>query len=290
VTGFCRALTAALTLLLSISIQAGGFPFSLAAERAEFVVGQPIYLRIGSFNAPPPSLEEGILELSITAPDGSQSVYRPPLRLRRGPPNAGPEAEPDSTRSHVRFARLIASGDGLLFRAPGRYRLVLISPEKGGAAVSDTLGFRLKPPEADADRRAFAIITRNPGEYAMAVYLEGGDQLAQGMAIIRELAGFKSAYTRTAFFILSSNWAQDFTDYRGKGSRTLDLEKSLAMAQWDKGQGSYIPLRNAYRLVNGVQAASRRNPEAPVLREVRSRVEAFIAGLSAEESAWYRSF
>jgi hypothetical protein len=262
----------------------------MAAERAEFLVGQPIYLRIGSFKARPPSLEEGILELSITGPDGSQSVYRPPLRLRRGPPNAGPEAEPDSTRSHVRFARLIASEGGLLFRAPGRYRLVLVSPEKGGVAVSDTLGFRLMPPEADADRRAFAIIARNPGEYAMAVYLEGGDQLTQGMAIIGELAGFKSAYTRTASFILSSNWAQDFTDYRGKGSRALDLEKSLARAQWDKGQGSYIPLRNAYRLVNGVEAASRRNPEAPLLREVRSRVEAFLAGLSAVEASWYRSF
>jgi hypothetical protein len=271
--------------------------FSLAAERAGYLVGEPLYLRIESPEMLPPSLEEGRYVLAIRRDQEPERVYHPPFRLR-----AVPSAAPEADGPHARFARLIAQDGALLFGKPGRYRLRLAGFPPAGAEgagdvlapgapiLSDTLSVVFTKPVTAADEKAYALIRRNPGEYALAVYLEGGDQLQEGMAILQELAAFQSAYTRMASFVLSSDWAQDFTDYRGNRSRPLDLQKALAWAQWDKVPDPYIPLRNAYRLAQGAEIQAARNPAAPGLDAVRSKLTAFLASLTPREKAWYRSF
>jgi hypothetical protein len=267
--------------------------FNLATERVRYLIGESLYLRIESPDAFPPSLEEGQFLLGIKRDKDPERVYHPPFRLRRA--TAGTEG----AGLHTRFARLIAQDGEFLFGKPGRYRLRLLGLPAAGAGdtivpgasvLSDTLSVEFIQPTAPADQKAFAIIRRNPSEYALAVYLEGGDQLKEGMAIIRELAAFPSAYCRMASFILSSDWAQDFTDYHGGASRPLDLQKALAWAQWDKGQGTYIPLRNAFRLAQGAEILAARNPAAVGQEEVRSKLSAFLASLTPQEMAWYRSF
>jgi hypothetical protein len=281
---------------------AWGALFSLEAEQAALLLGEPLYLRIGSFTDAPPSLEEGTVTLSIRGPDGEEREYRPPLRFRSqaaprpgpGGSTAGPStAAPPSRR--YRMARVIASDGDLVFRKPGRFRLRLITPSRPASGspaeiLSDSLILTLKAPALKQDVRAYGIILRDPGEYGLAVYLEGGQQLRSGMAIIGELAGFPNAYRRTARFVLASDWAQDFTDFRGGASRPLNLEKSLALAEWSLSGGAYVPLRTAYRLRKAVDVLAVREPTAPVLAETRRNLAQFEASLGPSDLALLRSF
>ncbi|MDB5102398.1 MAG: hypothetical protein JWP91_87 [Fibrobacteres bacterium] len=175
-----------------------------------------------------------------------------------------------------------------MFRKPGRYRLLLRTPDS--LAVSDTLSLSIKAPSRSRDKKGFALISRDPGEYALAVYLEGGQQFKAGMGIMRELAGFPNAYRRVARFVLSSDWSQDFTDFQGPGSRRLDLGKALEYAQWNKLEGIYIPLRNAFRIRNAASLEAVRDSGSPVLAEARRKLDAFWSSLSPEESAWFSAF
>lgn len=303
------SLLALLAAMSPPALAASGGAFSIRTEHPSYLLGEPIYLRISSSQARPPSLEEYTLTLGAmplpgsqgrsgpvaadSAPGAGEVFYRPPLRLHTRSADSGgiegPAVRPDSTRPPVfsRYARLIAQEGGLLFPKPGRY---LIRLHSASAIVSDSAILNIRAPSAPADRRAFALISGNPGEYALAVYLEGGDQLKDGMAIIGALAGFRSAYTRVARFVLSSDWSQDYTDYRGGASRPADLEKALASAQWDLKPGWYIPLRTAYRLRNAVGEVAARDTAAPGLAEVRGRLKSFETSLTPEAKALLLSF
>lgn len=282
-------------LALFLPFLAGAEPISLFADRKVFLAGEPVYLRMESHSGRPPALEAGLTILAVTPPDSSEFLYQPPMRyrIRQGEPSAG---EPQ-----VRFARLIAHREGLLFRKAGRYRLRLVSPvalKSPGASsspgsrlsvLSDTLELIVAEPATPSDKRAYAMLGRNTGQYALAVYLEGGGHLKGGMSIIRELAGFPNYLQRTAAFVLSSDWSQDYTPVDGGPVRSLDLTKALALAQWDLKQGAYIPLRNAFRIRQGAEILSRRAPDAPVLEAARNRLGKFEASLSARDMVWYGS-
>ncbi|MEO7776604.1 MAG: hypothetical protein ABIY63_03680 [Fibrobacteria bacterium] len=256
---------------------------SLSAERGSYLLGEPVYLRIQSDINPVPALEEGAFALVILGPGGPERIYRPPLRLRTAGSGGRRLPGMDSAAERIRFARIICEEDGLVFRKPGRYRLRL-------SALSDTLSIVFQAPATEADKKAYAVLSRNPGEYGLAMYLEGGDQLKEGMAIISELAASQSAYTRAASFVLASDWSQDFIAYSGTGTRSLDLQKALAWSQWDRNAGIYIPLRNAYRLQAAVEQARRQSRSAPGLQAARSKLQGFLASLSPEERLWLRSF
>lgn len=225
--------------------------------------------------------------LTILGPDGKEAGYHPPLRFRSAP-NA-------STGPRVRFARVIAGDRGLVFRKPGRYRLRLVAPRSDAAdslrtALSDSLTLAFSLPVRPEDKRAFAILSRDPGEYALAVYLEGGQQLRAGMAIIRELEAFPNAYRRTAAFVLSSDWSQDYQDLATGVARPMDLRKALRFAQWDLRPGAYIPLRNAFRLQNAIEAGIRRDSTSSDLGPARDSLAAFRSRLTPVQSTWLRSF
>ena len=42
---------------------------------------------------------------------------------------------------------------------------------------------------------------------------------------------------RTATFVLSSDWSQDYLDRSGGGSRPMDVAQALGFAQWDLRPG-----------------------------------------------------
>jgi hypothetical protein len=286
--GVLQSLVLAVCLLRA---EAMAFPLSLAAERASFLSGQPVYLRMESQNAPIPSLEEGTLLLGIREEGDGERIYNPPLHYRAG----------NASRKRIRYARIICEEGQLVFRKPGHYRLRLLSRPDSGAvagkpesflptALSDTLGITIRAPVTPEDKRAYALISRNPGEYGLAVYLEGGDQLRDGMAIISELAATNSAYTRIASFVLSSDWSQDYRAFPEGTVRPLDLEKALAWAQWDSEAGAYIPLRNAFRLQAAGDLAGKRSARPPGLAALRARTAAFYASLTRGETAWSHSF
>src|SRR5688572_24320946 len=85
--------------LLSVPAMAA---FSLEAEQGAYLIGQPVYLRIGSADAVPPTLEQGTMVLSIRGPDGEAAEYRPPLRYRTGPEASSAE-KGLSPRARIRF-------------------------------------------------------------------------------------------------------------------------------------------------------------------------------------------
>ncbi len=296
--------------LLTLVIAVQSAPFTLTAERTRYLLGEPVYLRIGSREVRPPSLEEGSLVLLLRGPDGKEREYHPPLRLRTRPvlPPAGTSvadqpANANPPQERIRYARLIVADDSLVFRKPGRYRLRLVSPisevpdsgrtvlsDSARRVISDSLIIAFSLPVRKADKRAYSILSRNPGEYGLAVYLEGGQQFKSGMAILGELADFPNAYRREAAFVLTSDWAQDFTDYHGGSSRRLDLAKAMAMAQWDLQPGAYIPLRTAFLLRNAVNIVAVRNPADSSLAAIRLRLNGFRASLPPREAAWLNSF
>ena len=267
--------------------------FSLASEKKAYLLGEPVYLRIESSEAAlPPALEEGAVVLAVSGPDGVWD-YRPPLQLRSRPdPRKAPGGSgPDPLASRIRYARLIAREGGLVFHTPGRYQVRLCEPMPGHAALSPALEFRVRAPTSPADKRAFALISRNPGEFALAVYLEGGGQLREGMAILQELSTFPNAYRSLAAFVLSSDWSQEYRDFRSGTVRAPDLEKALAFAQLRPEQG-YIALKNAYRLNQALDQASQPPGSAgttPGAEKIRQRLGRFFAALSPAAWAGYRS-
>lgn len=268
--------------------------FSMEAEQRAYLIGQPVYLRIGSADAVPPPLEQGAMVLSIRAPDGSESEYRPPLRFRSGP-GAASEEKDASHRARIRFARIIAADGDLVFRKPGRYLLRLLTPrtaaaDSGRMVISDSLALDFSLPVRESDKRAYAILSRDPGEYGLAVYLEGGRQLKTGMAILDQIAAFPNAYQRTAAFVVSSDWSQDYLDPAGGASRPLDLKQALGFAQWDLRPGDYIPLRNAFRLRKAVEIQARRDSTAPGLGPAKDSLAAFESRLTPAQSAWLNAF
>lgn len=280
---------------------AADYPFSLRPEHARYLLGEPVYLRMEASYGRPPALEDGTIILAIRSPEGGEHGYAPPLRFRSRPNVTTPGAD-----RGVRYARLIAEGGGWVFPRPGKYVLRLRAPTDAGAggigapagpaisreaeALSDTVSVEIAAPTAPEDKRAFNLLSRAPGEYALAVYLEGGDQLRAGMDVIRELATFPSAYARVARFVLCSDWAQDFRARSGGGARPMDLGKALAFAWWDKSGGVYIPLRTAFRMRAAIALQSARDPRDLNLAPARARLSAFEDSLTADERAILASF
>jgi hypothetical protein len=293
-----RVLRLPFLLLLLLLLAAGRaaaaeFPFTLHPERGRYLLGEPVYLRMRGAFARPPALEENTVALVVRSPDGFEHAYRPPL-LFRARPGGGSAAR-------TRYARLIAESGGWVFPRPGRYLLRLRAPAGGGPrggdplsrepqALSDTVSLDIAAPSAESDKRAFAILSRAPGEYALAVYLEGGDHLAAGMAVLRELVAFPNAYARTAAFVLCSDWSQDYRAASGGTPRPLDLDSALAYARWEKAGGAYPALRTAYRLGQAVALQSSRHPGDLALASARSRLQAFRDSLTAEERLLFDSF
>jgi hypothetical protein len=289
------------SILLSLAARAAAdYPFSLRPERARYLLGEPVYLRMEAARGRPPALEEGTMVLSIRSPDGVEHGYRPPLRFRARPG----EVAPASDRG-ARYARLIAEGAGWVFPRPGRYVLRLRAPAAPEAAVaeqgspalsreaeplSDTVSLEIAAPSAPEDRRAFDLISAAPGEYALAVYLEGGDQLRAGMDVIRGLAGFPNAYARAAGFVLCSDWAQDFRARSGGSARPMDLGKALTFARLDKTGGEYLPLRTAFRIRAAIALRGGRDSRDANLAPARARLRAFEDSLTAEERSILASF
>lgn len=283
--------------LLCLPVSAAAeYPFSLRPEHARYLLGEPVYLRMEGAHGRPPALEEGTAFLVIRAPDGGEHVYRPPLRFRSRPGAAAPKAD-----AGVRYARLIAEGAGWVFPRPGRYVLRLRAPAEAGAggeagfsreakALSDTVSVEIAAPFAPEDKRAFALLSRAPGEYALAVYLEGGGQLRAGMEIMRELAAFPNGYARVAAFVLCSDWGQDFRARSGGDARPLDLGKALAFARWDKGQGDYLALRTAFRMRVAIALQSARDPADANLAPAQARLRAFEDSLTADQRSILASF
>jgi hypothetical protein len=272
---------------------ATAFPFTLRPERGRYLLGEPVYLLMLGMQVRPPALEEGSVSLIIRSPDGSEHAYRPPLRFRARPGGGGP--------ARPRYARLLAESGGWVFPRPGRYILRLQAPAGGDApganaisrepqALSDTVSVRIDAPSSPADQRAFALVSRAPGEYALAVYLEGGDQLRSGMAILREVASFPNAYARVAAFVLCSDWSQDFKAGSGGSPRPLDLGQTMAFARWEKAGGAYPALRTAYRIGQAIAIQSFRVPADPALPPARSRLAGFRDSLTAEERLLLDSF
>jgi hypothetical protein len=94
------------------------------------------------------------------------------------------------------------------------------------------------------------LIEKNKYEYGWAVYIEGGDQLPEGMAIMHELAGFENAYQSIANFVISCNWARSFLNYRTGEIRPIDLEKALQYAEQCtlSTLPTYLRIKNVHKL------------------------------------------
>ena len=232
--------------------------------------------------------------LSITAPDGAETEYRPPLRFRSGPDASSGEREA-SPGARIRFARIIAADGALVFRKPGRYLLCLLSPrtasaDSGRAVLSDSLALVFSLPVRESDKRAYSILSRDPGEYGLAVYLEGGRQLKSGMAILEQLAAFPNAYRRTAAFVLSSDWSQDSSIAPAADPGPWIWRRPLDSRNGICGRATTFRCGTPIVSARRWEILTRRDSSASGLRPVRDSLAAFESRLTPAQSARLRAF
>jgi hypothetical protein len=207
-------------ILVSISINA---QIDLITDKTNYLTFEPIYITINKISPEAKKEFPGTLKdmaaffLQIEAPYSTKQ-YSPPIRIE----------SLTLSKHQVSFETVIISQGEYVTRIPGRYILVL--KDRKDNDVSNKAYIEISDPINSFDIEAVKIIKENPLEYAMVLYLEGGDHLASGMSIVKRLSESNSGYSNVARAILSIAYSQISFDWEKlKIRRDRDVVKSAQM-------------------------------------------------------------
>jgi hypothetical protein len=230
----------------------------ISLHRTEYLVGEPVYMKIFSQSSKMPiSLDCGLLKLCIKKPDSTFEIYRPlnsaPCQQQYQMAN-GMEI---SSREYLEeYAPLIFNERGLIFKVPGKYILMLIIDPETQEPVSNQLAITVQMPQKAEDLKAFSIINECQYEYALFMYFEAGENLVQGFDIIKRISEFPNSYQNYARFALSCNFANIYYDFKKNTARYIDLEKAIEYSQCENRKAdNYIRIANAVKLKAGLSKA-----------------------------------
>ncbi len=231
--------------VLALQALASAAKLDLGTDRNVYLPFQPVFLNIradaeAGQGMDPNPLETGDLVLEITPPDGHAYRYAPGMTLCRlaGSGNAGAARSVFHTLSY-------GAGRPVL-EAPGEYALRLLDPQ--GAAMSPVRKITVEMPSSPNDKQAYERISANPGQFAYFQYLEGSEQLAEGLAIAEDLAAMDCSYSPTARALLAIHYSQSFPRGRDGKPRARDFGKSehYLMDSFDQ-VGDYLQGKMLYR-------------------------------------------
>lgn len=194
----------------------------LDIEKKQFLKYEPVYIEIRfDTNAIPDGfyisdLRDSKAEISLLVvdPSGKKSVYSAPIQVSRF------KEETDFTF----YETLLLSRNNFLFGTPGAYVLVIVD-RNSGAQISNSLVISIVDATGNDDRYIQDEIEKHPSDYAMFVYLEGGDQFSFGKKIVEEMFKRKTGYHTVAGSILAINSSQIKYDWK---NNRIERDKDIA--------------------------------------------------------------
>lgn len=271
------------TCLFSASAQS----VHISTDQRQYLVYEPVFLRISSQTRGCASLEEHECQLIIVRPDGLEITYRPPAHFDSfGVPNF----------DRVAYSTITISSGSPVFDKPGSYSLRLWSlcPDEscaGREPLSNEIVLSFDLPQTSDDVSAYKLIATSPASFGLFAYLKGGDHIAEGYQIAREVANLDSRYSDICRFLLSCNWARPHYDYATGQLRPARMEKAAEYAQCRNPLApAYIRLANAAALKSGMSQLQKDGltSDAQTEADIGSLVGGVRTEVSAESSALYR--
>ena len=210
-------------------------PFLLETDKQSYLQFQPVYLKLSSSNSKNNDmqvrpLEFGDFVLKMEFPDGTRSIYRPMIQacsFSGAPRTKG-----------VEYSTLILNGAELVSSKIGMYTLILT--DRSGYIVSWPISYRVEEPVMPEDKQAKQLIETDPIGYGMFIYMEGGDHLVQGHAIVKNLSESRSSYSSFARAVLAINYSHDALNSEN-GSILRRKNPGLVENLYDGDQSNEVP-------------------------------------------------
>ncbi|MDQ3000106.1 MAG: hypothetical protein M3Y08_02415 [Fibrobacterota bacterium] len=213
----------------------------LTADKTQYLVYQPVYLKIERVNEPSAgeprfiALEYQDIVLEITYPNKEKGQYKPPMQVCMGL---------DAEFQKIAYSTLILSEGKIVTSQPGSFSIRLL--DLNGNQVSPASHFSVSLPKTVEDRKALDLINSNPQSFAWFIYLEGGDHIPNGMDITQRLAGTNSSYAGFSQSVLALNFSEvayDFTKNKIKRDRDFEKVRALFLVGSEESNGEYLQLR-----------------------------------------------
>jgi hypothetical protein len=200
---------------------------TLIAEKDSYIVGDPVVVFVTVTNRSAKVLEVPILfgpeydtyVYTIQGPDGN-AVRFSPLMVKE---TYAPKASLEQGQSVSGSARIYFGALGYSFMKPGPYSIRC----SFGPQISNELMLKFGEPET-APQRAFADAILRHGEVGLLLMMEGGDELADGIAQLQKIASEfpESPYGGIAGYILGKNYSQPAMNFVSKKPRAADFAKA----------------------------------------------------------------
>lgn len=218
-------------ILLPIYLFADENIISISSNKVNYLVYEPIYLEMKLINNENNiifgSLEEMNIDMYLEIIKGSDVIrYESPIKVDKVRDiaildNRSPFKKNKSTNkikysesNYIEYDVVFITGNKVITEEPGIYQLRLRMKKQPNRTISNTLNLYFNKPQKVEDINAIKLIDINPKQYALCVYLEGGDHLKDGIKILKELINTNSEYSNTAELIMSINNSHSYFDWK----------------------------------------------------------------------------
>lgn len=248
-----------------------GWQLSLSADKPNFKLGEPVYLRVSLQNL---SAEERDatallqpefrqLTYRVIGPEGSEHAFQPIAEFCTLPILAKKTFAPGETVQAE--LKLFAARGGWTFDTPGDYRVSATFDGHASARglMSNTLHVVVQPGTQLEQELGGKLMT---GQAALLLQWERGDHLLEGLNVLKEVAqqGPGTLQGFYANYVLGNNLAQSFTN--GKTERPaqpalalpyLLTAREALYARFDTGMSTHVRENLHLQLVSALKGLNR---------------------------------
>lgn len=224
-TGIIRAVICALAVLaMAAPAGAQALRLTLAADKTEFVPGEPVVLYLTIANRGETELqipsaltpEYGYVQYRVQRENGGEAVFEPWIVMENTTVQRLAPAASVSTQGRIFFG-----ARGWTFAEPGTYRVRATFREASSPAVE----LRVASPPASVDREQSArlIASRDAGLFLL---FDGGDHLREGVKTLQDVAASNSSLSGYANYSLGAAAAKQFADVQTGTVRPPNLDEA----------------------------------------------------------------
>lgn len=175
-------------------------------EKDNYLVYEPIYLEIEFMKDKIPegfyisALDDEISQigLRITLPDGKQIEYSTMWKFSNFP---------SKEKDMIYFETVIVQKGEVITAKPGIYLLSIFN-KSDNLQISNELSVQFVNPATSDQVEAIKSIQKNPNQYGLFMYLNGGDHLAEGKEIVETLAELETPVQEVARAVVAMNYSQ----------------------------------------------------------------------------------
>jgi hypothetical protein len=193
---------------------------TISVEKPAVLVYEPLLLSIedtrqcyADMHFGPLGSHASDLVLMIQQPGAAPEPYRAPMQFEAAPrPVSGGSGD-------IVHECLILHRNRCLTAKPGAYRFWISDRRALDDVLSNTVTASVTKASTQEDIEAVSSIAANATEYAVFVYLKGGEHLTDAFGVLSALADGNSSYRPLARTLLAYNYCQTF--HVGAGGRTV---------------------------------------------------------------------